>query len=228
MKGIKDPVLSSQIMHLKDYYSLLEISSSATLPEIKKAYRRLALQYHPDKNPNDPYANTLFTELKEAYEVLTDPTKKEYYLQQRWYNQSIGKRKVQVIITPVNILKQVLELDRYVSTLDVHRMDREGLYDYACALIADDTIKTLNEFDETHVNNEIVAGILKIAHLVPVSRSHSLKKRLMLIKAGENEREIIKNKFRNIKKTNRDEKNRIWIVLLIVLLLSLLIFFLSQ
>ena len=67
-------------MHLKDYYNILSIEPSATLSEIKKAYRKLAHQSHPDKNQNDPYASALFAEIKEAYEVLTNPTKKEYYL----------------------------------------------------------------------------------------------------------------------------------------------------
>ena len=113
-------------MHLKDYYQLLGLQPSATLPEIKKAYRRLALQYHPDKNQNDPYATAQFTAIKEAYEVLTNPAKKEYYLQQRWYEQSIGKRKKEAVITPVAVLLQSLELEKYVSTIDVFRLDKEG------------------------------------------------------------------------------------------------------
>lgn len=64
-------------MHLKDYYKLLELEPSATLPEIKKAYRRLALLHHPDKTGNDPYSAAQFSDIKEAYEVLTNPTKKK-------------------------------------------------------------------------------------------------------------------------------------------------------
>lgn len=80
-------------MQLKDYYRVPEIEPSASFPEIKKAFRKLAHQYHPDKNQHDPYAFAQFAAIKEAYEVLSNPAKKEYYLQQRWYNQSTGKRK---------------------------------------------------------------------------------------------------------------------------------------
>src|SRR3954470_16298100 len=111
-------------MELKDYYKILELEPSATLTEIKKAYRRLAQQYHPDKNSNQEYAHTYFTEIKEAYEVLSNPSKKEIYLQQRWYQQSTGKKEfTSEPLTPPRILKQVLDLNKYVSSLDNFRMD---------------------------------------------------------------------------------------------------------
>lgn len=66
-------------MSKKDYYSLLNVSRSATADEIKKAYRKLAMQYHPDKNPGDKKAEEKFKEFSEAYEVLSDPKKREMY-----------------------------------------------------------------------------------------------------------------------------------------------------
>lgn len=55
----------------KDYYSILSVERNATDEEIKKAYRQLALKYHPDKN-HDPDAETKFKEIAEAYEILSD------------------------------------------------------------------------------------------------------------------------------------------------------------
>lgn len=66
-------------MSKKDYYSLLNVQRSATPDEIKKAYRKLAMQYHPDKNPGDKKAEEKFKELSEAYEVLSDQKKREMY-----------------------------------------------------------------------------------------------------------------------------------------------------
>ena len=63
----------------RDYYEVLGISRNANESEIKKAYRKLALQYHPDKNPDDAQAEEKFKEAAEAYEILSDASKKARY-----------------------------------------------------------------------------------------------------------------------------------------------------
>jgi len=66
-------------MNYKDYYNILGISKDASQDEIKKAYRKLALKYHPDKNQDNKQAEDKFKELSEAYEVLGDPKKRKKY-----------------------------------------------------------------------------------------------------------------------------------------------------
>jgi molecular chaperone DnaJ len=63
----------------KDYYKTLGVDRSATLSDIKRAYRKLARKYHPDLNPGDKTAETKFKEIQEAYSVLNDPKKKAQY-----------------------------------------------------------------------------------------------------------------------------------------------------
>jgi curved DNA-binding protein CbpA len=211
-------------MNHKDYYSILKLEPSATLPEIKKAYRKLALQFHPDKNQYDPYAAVQFSEIKEAYEVLTNPTKKEYYLQQRWYDQSIGKRKKQDIIIPVTILKLALELEKYVSTLDIFRMDKEGLQQYMLEILSDSNIETLEKFNETETNKQIIIIILKAMRPLPQSYTMPVIAQLKKL-AGEDEsaRAAVIAFTQKTAQKRLKEKYSLIIIITVTLILCLLI-----
>ena len=66
-------------MSKRDYYDVLGVGKSADSKEIKKAYRKLAIQYHPDKNPDNAEAEAKFKEAAEAYEVLSNNEKKQRY-----------------------------------------------------------------------------------------------------------------------------------------------------
>ncbi|HRB30934.1 MAG TPA: J domain-containing protein [Ferruginibacter sp.] len=66
-------------MEYIDYYKILAVSKTASAEDIKKAYRKLARQYHPDVNPNNTEANRKFQQINEANEVLSDPTKRKKY-----------------------------------------------------------------------------------------------------------------------------------------------------
>jgi len=63
----------------RDYYDVLGVARSATDEELKKSYRKLALQYHPDRSPDDPAGEEKFKEASEAYAVLSDPEKRRAY-----------------------------------------------------------------------------------------------------------------------------------------------------
>jgi len=81
---------------VKDYYYFLGIPQNASAEDIKKAYRKLSLKYHPDKNDNDVYFSDRFKEVREAYETLTDPQRKKIY------DQNLGsqQRNVKSILPP--------------------------------------------------------------------------------------------------------------------------------
>ena len=66
-------------MNKRDYYDILGVSRNADADELKKAYRKLAIKYHPDKNPGDKEAEEKFKEAAEAYDVLSNPEKKQRY-----------------------------------------------------------------------------------------------------------------------------------------------------
>jgi curved DNA-binding protein CbpA len=213
---------------LKDYYQILQIEPQSTLAEIKQAFRRLALVYHPDKNPNDKYAEVQFNEIKEAYDVLTNPVRKENYLQQRWYNQSIGKRRTAQTITPVSILKLVLELEQYVSRLDVHRMNREGLSHYIDELLSPDTIEKLRQFNEPEINKQIITSTLSAMQPLTMKFIGQLPERLGILADDETSLNRIRNFLKNRKKDFLWERYKVGVIILFTIFICLLIYFTSK
>jgi molecular chaperone DnaJ len=77
--NIKKEITMAKQDTKKDFYEVLGVSKTASQDEIKKAYRTLAMKYHPDRNPNDKSAEEKFKEIQEAYSILSDPQKRQQY-----------------------------------------------------------------------------------------------------------------------------------------------------
>ena len=73
---------------MNDYYDILGVPRTATADEIKKAYRKLAVKYHPDKNPGDTAAEEMFKKINTAYDVLGDEEKRRQYDSGYYYNSN--------------------------------------------------------------------------------------------------------------------------------------------
>ena len=108
-----------------DYYQTLGVSKTASADEIKKAYRKLAVKYHPDKNPGDKSAEEKFKQVSEAYDVLSDPKKRKQYDQQGSSTDSYGQINESLIdiqnIMRKNInevVQRVEKIDRNITTRD--------------------------------------------------------------------------------------------------------------
>ncbi|HEX7906421.1 MAG TPA: J domain-containing protein [Chitinophagaceae bacterium] len=214
-------------MYLKDYYKILELEPSASLPEIKKAYRRLALQFHPDKTNNDAYSAAQFTDIKEAYEVLTNPSRKEYYLQQRWYNQSAGRKRTATVVTPVSVLKQALELEKYVSRLDVHRMDKLGLYEYIKEIASDEIAEKLNQFNEPAIKKEIVRLLVNCSLVLMPAQFRELMGQFKKIAGDPGSVSMLDEKLYQLQQKEKRAKYKPVLLFVVVIAICILIYLLS-
>ncbi len=218
---------ASLCFFMKDYYAILECTPMSTRDEIKRQYRKLAQQFHPDKNQNDKYAAARFHDIKEAYETLTQPAKKEAWLQERWLHQVYHENYTdKEPLTPYSILDKVLKLDKYVSTQDVFRMDQEGITDRILKLVSEENMDCLLQFKEQEINKTIVQYLLSAASPIDPIRLSRLWPKLEQI---ANEDPVLLNDIRVFqkkkKKQAQKEKWTLPIVILVTILICSLIYF---
>jgi molecular chaperone DnaJ len=152
----------------KDYYTILHLPPGATLDAVKKSYRYLAMQYHPDRNRGNAYAAAHFQEVKEAYEVLSDPRRREAYHQQRALWKATGRAFGNTVpVTPESVLQQAIRLKEKVRAMDMFRLDQEGLYQEIMQQVSDDVISRLESFRDAGAEEQIVRLLIEAASPLP-------------------------------------------------------------
>jgi curved DNA-binding protein CbpA len=88
-----------------DYYAVLGLTQNATQEDIKAAYRKLALQYHPDRNQNNPAATEKMKDVNEAYAILSHPDKRQEYDQLRREDEELASRRYRQTHTTEDIFR---------------------------------------------------------------------------------------------------------------------------
>ncbi len=166
--------LYSLLMQVHDYYSILELPPHASAQEIKRAYRRLAMLTHPDKNPHDPDALAKFQLIQEAYKVLSTPTLKTAYLSQRWYYKSTHKSFDPVLRTPDSFLKNLIALQekyRFKSTYQIHYdLLVQELQPYTSGI----PLTHLSDPQNASYRNVYVPTMLALLQLLPYRNAQSM------------------------------------------------------
>jgi curved DNA-binding protein CbpA len=150
-----------------NYYKVLYVSPNATAAEIKKAYRQLALKYHPDKNNGDLSAEVKFKEIAEAYETLSDPEKRRNYdfnhnQQNRFTNSSQKKQQQKERpVTPLSFLSFFTDLRKKVEIIDSKNINKRNLFDTINDLLTDENINFLINRNDYKTNKQIIEQVLE-------------------------------------------------------------------
>jgi curved DNA-binding protein CbpA len=218
------------IVQVKDYYKILELPPSAGLDDVKRNFRRLALQYHPDTNQGKKHADAWYSEIQEAYLILSDPLKKSRYLQERWLVKSKGIPFADTLpLTPEYIEMRFKTMRSSVSFMDHFRMDHIGLQTQLLELCNDETLDALKKHNDQDKNALIVHHLL--ASMAPLSFSHLP----LLIKAAQKIASAqptllrhIDKWYRQRKRENWWDKKQGWIIAGITIILCLLIAMVSK
>ncbi|MFT3934236.1 MAG: DnaJ domain-containing protein [Chitinophagaceae bacterium] len=216
-------------MQLKDYYTTLSVPPVATPLQIKKSFRQLALQYHPDKNPNNAIAEAKFKEIQEAYEVLSDPEKREEYNYKRWYSRSLHKEYKQEPMDAGAILAECARLHQYMLAKNSGAIDYDSLSYHIRQLLSEQNIGILQQTASSNTNKKIIDHLLPCMSLLPFRYVPPIADLLMRI-AGTQEETInsIQNFIRQQQQKGLWQKYQLLIVIIATLIICWFIYRFSR
>ena len=210
----------------KDYYYTLQIPTTATEGDIKKAFRKLALQYHPDKQPDNDFAAKLFAEIYEAYSVLSDAdARKKYDRQLKTNSTPVFKQPV----TAGDILELSTGLQLKLSRLDPFRTDRDLVHFEIRYLLSARNITILEKEGNAVINRQIITNIIRCGPYLPfgtIREITPLLRKLVITDQGASKQVDL-----FIRDSERDHfwnRYKVAGALLIALLACLLIFYASR
>lgn len=210
---------------MKDYYKILGVKTSVSQQEIKKVYRGLAMQFHPDKNPDNEFAHARFIEIQEAYTVLVDPIRRERYDDERWLN-GMGKRTDYTqAITPDWLLDVARKLNQSLAQMDIHRISHKALQAYILLILSDAHIGVLKQYNDEAKDTLIITELLKATARLEYKYLNAICQRLHIVAAGRAEMEhIIDITEKEQLEKERRERLFPYIILLVTLTLCVLMY----
>jgi len=215
-------------MSSKDYYRLLGVKPSASDDEIRRAYRKLAFKYHPDKNPDDPVSEATFREIAEAYEILSDPKKREDYHYKRFYTYTY-KDSTGPTVTPESILNDAIKLQKLVEKADPFRMNRDALLFQVEQILSEENLLLLKNENQPNINYVIVEALLDACKPLHYVATIVISERLFLLAESNN---AFEKKITDFLESQRkkDNWNRYKIALAVAaaILLCLIIFLIGR
>ncbi|MBG9377020.1 J domain-containing protein [Panacibacter sp. DH6] len=167
-------------MSAKDYYKVLGVKPDASGDEIKRSYRRLALKYHPDKNPGDVVAEATFKEVAEAYEILSDNVKREDYHYKRFYTYNY-KYKEKERVTPQTIVKAAQKIQDLTAGADPFRMNQDALFFQVEDVLSENNLELLVRENATAEKQVILLALLNACRLMEFSFYQQLHDKMLLL-----------------------------------------------
>ena len=211
---------------MKDHYRTLGVKPAASHSEIKKAYRALAVKYHPDKNPDNPLSEAQFKEVQEAYATLSNPVKRAVYDDERWLSGIGTKNQSAQEVTPDWLTKVSLDLNASLATMDTHRMSKRALKAYILLILSDAHLAILQQYDNAQANRKIITEILKAAKKLHINQLDEIEERLITL-AGEDEEMLdeIDDKIEDRKRNAAFEKYLPYFVLFVTVVLCICMYY---
>jgi curved DNA-binding protein CbpA len=167
---------------MKDFYNILGVSSSASFDEIKKSYRKLALQYHPDRNSGNKRYEEIFININEAYHTLSNEESRKNY-------DSNYKKKSSTFsqpVTPYIFLKKFQDIRKFIYKKGKNKISNKALYKGLEKLLSDENIKYLLLKSNKEILKQIIIENLKCIKFLQSSDKEEIIHRLLILANNDN------------------------------------------
>ena len=215
-------------MPAKNYYSILKVKQTASQDEIKRSYRRLALIYHPDKNNGDTIAEEVFKEIKEAYNILSDHTKRTVYDRECLHvsthiNVTAKERSAK------DVVDMATQLHDKLSKLNAFKINYDALLFRLHEIVSGGNMSILKKHTDKILKERFLEIILMCSQPLPVKYANEITEALMQF---ANDDGSLQQKIASFKKvhsrTHFIENNKIILAIISALVLCILIWFIFK
>ena len=212
----------------KDYYKILSVKKTATTGDIKKSYRKLAMKYHPDKNQGDELAESVFSDIAEAYNILSDPARRQEYNQKKF--NVYGKwQDEEPEVSQASIMAILNKLQQILATLNLLRINRNALYFSIMQVLTDYNVAFLKKENDILYKQQVIEKLIECCKALSFIQMQKVSSVLFDI-AGEdiNMRTAVKNFVEHANRNNTWNKYKVLVAIAVAVILCLLIFLISR
>jgi molecular chaperone DnaJ len=210
-------------MVFKDHYQVLAVPASASTETIKKAFRRLAMQYHPDKNNNSSAATEKFAEIHTAYNILSDPKKRADYNYQRYLSNPLYNNRP-IIATAEDVLHASNKINQSIQVQNPYNIDRDVLYFQLTDLLAQENIVLLQAENTDAASQSVTANTLQALKHLPFQKTKNIIIQLHRLHAHNiaTQHEINAH-HSQLRQSFYWEKYKVWVAVVVAILICFLV-----
>lgn len=216
-------------MAFKDHYKMLGVPPNATEAEIKKKFRKLALQYHPDRNAESEFAELHFREIQQAYEILTDVSRR-YVYDREWrlhFPKESDRHTRQH--TPESILEETIVFGRQIKSMDIFRMNNETIFGQSKKILSTDNLDLLLFHKKETINQSIITEMMSASEKLSYKQASVIS--VLLLKLADHNRQTetaITEWMRRLKRKSYWEQYYPFAALVIAVVICVMIYLLSR
>ncbi len=209
----------------QNHYQTLHLPYTAGQVEIKKAYRRLAVKYHPDKNPTDPFAESYFKEIQEAYSVLSHPGKRRTYDRELWLTGTNFRNIFKTDLSPATFIMKCRQLYHHISRGNPSMIDKAVLNGYLQQLFSDSQVSALQEQATEAQQLAILNEILPLGkHLYPAHFNLLIERLYQFTGKDARTHQFIQQHQRKWQSQARWDKWMPWLIIALTILFMVLMY----